>query len=243
MTETKADIIARLQKDILSLQGFKSVAEKSAIDIALGQIKSAFPNSSIPLAAIHEFIYSNQEATAATGGFVSGILASLMKANGVTLWITANRTIFPPTLKSFGIAPDKIIFIELKKEKQILWAMEEALKCNGLAAVVGEIPELSFTASRRLQLAVEQSKVTGFILRDNPRSLSTTACVTRWKISSLSSSLENDMPGVGFPRWNVELLKVRNGKPGSWQVEFIAGRFRHINKVALIPQELQKKTG
>ena len=42
------------------------------------------------------------------------------------------RTIFPPALKSFGIAPDKIIFIDLKKEKEILWAMEEALKCDGL---------------------------------------------------------------------------------------------------------------
>lgn len=40
--------------------------------------------------------------------------------------------------------------------------MEEALKCGGLAAVVGEVQDISFTASRRLQLAVEQSGVTGF---------------------------------------------------------------------------------
>ena len=64
--------------------------------------------------------------------------------------------------------------------------MEEALKCDGIAAVVGEIQELSFTVSRRLQLAVEQSRVTGFILRNNPRNLNTTACVTRWKITPLS---------------------------------------------------------
>jgi protein ImuA len=51
------------------------------------------------------------------------------------------------------------------------------------------------------------------------------------------------MPGVGFPRWNVELLKVRNGKPGSWQIEFAAGRFRHIPKIAAIHPQQQKKTG
>ena len=103
--------------------------------------------------------------------------------------------------------------------------MEEALKCDGLSAVIGEMQELSFTASRRLQLAVEQSRVTGFILRHNPRNLNTTACVTRWKITSLPSELADDMPGVGFPRWNVELLKIRNGKPGAWQIEWTAGPF------------------
>jgi len=51
------------------------------------------------------------------------------------------------------------------------------------------------------------------------------------------------MPGVGFPRWNVELLKVRNGKPGTWQVEFSAGRFRHLSTAIAIPLIQKKKTG
>jgi len=34
--------------------------------------------------------------------------------------------------------------------------MEEALKCAGLAAVIGEVREMDFKQSRRLQLAVEQ---------------------------------------------------------------------------------------
>jgi protein ImuA len=51
------------------------------------------------------------------------------------------------------------------------------------------------------------------------------------------------LPGVGFPKWNVELLKVRNGKPGSWQVEWAAGKFRLNNKVAKIEFVQQLKTG
>lgn len=51
------------------------------------------------------------------------------------------------------------------KTKDSLWAIEEALKCNALIAVVGEITELTFNDSRRLQLAVEKSHVTGFIHR------------------------------------------------------------------------------
>jgi protein ImuA len=167
----------------------------------------------------------------------------MMRNGGVSLWISSSRIVFPPALKCFGIEPDKIVFIDVPKQKDVLWVMEEALKCEGLAAVIGEMPEISFTASRRLQLAVEQSRVTGFVIRVNQRNLNTTACVTRWKITSLPSVLPDSMPGVGFPRWNVELLKVRNGKPGTWQVEWKAGRFRHGSPLTAIPLEQKKKTG
>ncbi len=242
MMGTKADIIDRLRRDILPFQGFKSILNNNEIDSRLGLIKNAFPGNTFPLGAVHEFICGSIEDVAVTHGFITGVLASLMRNGGTSIWIGAKQTIFPPALKSFGIAPDKIIFIELQKEKEMLWAIEEALKCEGLSAVIGEIKELNFTASRRLQLAVEQSRVTGFVLRRNPTNLTTTACLTRWKITALPSEPVENMPGVGFARWNVDLLKVRNGKPGSWQIEFIAGRFRHIYKITSIPV-LQKKTG
>lgn len=243
MTGTKADIIAQFQRDILSLQGFKAASKNAALDAGLGLVKNAFPNATFPLGVIHEFISNIPEENAASCGFVAGIIAALMRNGGALIWISASRTIFPPALRSFGISPGRIIFIDLKKEKEVLWAMEEALKCKGLSAVVGEIQELNFTASRRLQLAVEQSRVTGFVLRRNPRSINTTACLTRWQIRAAQSELAGDMPGVGFPRWDVELLKVRNGTPGRWQIEFAAGRFRHVPKIAAMPFIQKKKTG
>jgi protein ImuA len=136
-----------------------------------------------------------------------------MQQGGVCIWISTSRSLIPPALKSYGVDPDRIVFIDLKREQDILWTMEEALKCSSLSAVIQEIGEISFTEARRLQLVVEKSRVTGFILRENTRKLSTTACVARWKISSIPNELEDGMPGLGFPRWNVELLKVRNGNP------------------------------
>jgi protein ImuA len=238
MISGKTDIIAQLKLDIFSLQGLKHVTNDQAIGTGLGPVHSAFPNGVFPLGAIHEFI---AEDTAATDGFVAGILSALMLNNGVCVWVSSSRTLFPAALHSFGITPDRIIFIDLQKEKDLLWAIEEALKCNGMAAVVGEIKELSFMASRRLQLAVQQSRVTGFILR--AKAANTTACVTKWKINSLPSEVYNDMPGIGYPRWNVELLKVRNGKPGSWQVEWVDGKFRPVYGFASLAPERQKKAG
>jgi protein ImuA len=243
MTATKADIVAQLQKDILSLQGFKPSMNSAVLDKNLGPIKYAFPNASFPLGAIHEFCARGPEDTAASNGFVAALLSSLMQNGGAGIWIGSSRTLFPPALRAYGIEPDKIIFIDLKKEKDVLWAMEEALKCDGLAAVIGEIPEISFAASRRLQLTVEQSRVTGFIVRHHPRHLNTTACVTRWRVTHLPSESEDNLPGISYPRWNVELLRVRNGKPGTWKIEWVNDKLRPVYDPVSITEKLQKKTG
>ena len=227
----KAEIIQQLQRSILPLQGCRTSVTNHNLNLALGPIKYAFPNYTFPLGAVHEFLHTQQEDIAATMGFVSVLLSSIMRGQRTVLWISSQQNIFPPALTSFGIAPERVIFLTLKKQKQILWAMEEALKCSALAAVVAITDELSFTTSRRLQLAVESSMVTGFVIRPHQKNLSTTSCVTRWQIKHLPTVAVDDLPGVGFPRWNIELLKVRNGKPGSWQVEWAEDKLRHISKV------------
>lgn len=240
----KADIIAQLQKDILHLQGLRPALNGTEIDVGLGPVKNAFPGATFPTGAIHEFLSMAAEHAAASAGFISGLLGSLMQNGNVCIWISTSSVIFPPALKAFGIEPDRVFFITLQREKDVLWAMEEALKCEGLAAVVGEIKEMDFTASRRLQLAVEHSKVTGFVLRHQPRHLHATACASRWRITPLASQLEAHMPGVGFPRWQVELLKVRNGKPGTWAIEWFAGRFRQVSEQTVVmPQQPVRKIG
>ncbi len=232
MIGSKQDIFHHLQKELLVLQGFKTLPGNTVTDLNLGPITHAFPNKTYPLAAVHEFISTSTEHVSATNGFISGLLNGLMQDGKACVWISKARTLFPPALKLFGVAPDQIIFIDLQKEKDLLWVMEEALKCEGLAAVVGEINEISFTASRRLQLAVEQSRVTGFLLRHRPHNLNTIASVARWRITPLPTELADKIPGVGFPRWNVELLKIRNGKPGSWQLEWISDKFQVVNKAS-----------
>jgi len=227
MPALKADIITQLKKDILALQGFRPLLHQNQ-QIDLGTINYSFPHSQFPLGVNHEFLCNDHEALTSSSGFIAGILSSLLKKGGASVWISSSHTIFPPALVSFGINPAQFIFIKLRNQKEILWTIEEALKCEGLTAVVGEVSCVDLTISRRLQLATEQTGVTGFLLRTHQRILNTTACFCRWQIHSLQSETEDGLPGVGFPRLNVELLKVRNGKPGSWQVEWANGKFNEV---------------
>lgn len=214
-------------------------ASGQSLNTGLREIEKAFPDQTFPLGVVHEIISNTKEDAAASNGFIAGLISHLMK-KGTAVWVSCKRTIYPPALNLFGIAPEQIFFIDLARQKDVLWTIEEALKCNALSVVVGELTELSFTETRRLQLAVEQSRVTGFIHRYNPQKENITACVTRWKIRPLASETAG-MPGVGFPCWNVQLQKVRNGKPGIWQIEWSAGRFRQIEQQAVSIQENQKR--
>lgn len=243
MSIDKQHIIEQLQKDILKLQGFKSVKNGYALDMGLPVIADAFPNHTFPLTAVHEFVSSTMENASATGAFITALLSPVLQSGGVIAWIAPKPFIFPPSLQQFGIEPHRVIFIHTRNTKDIGWVMEEALQCEALTAVVAEWSNISFTESRRLQLAVEKSKVTGFLVRRSPRGLNTTACVSRWKVTALPTQAIDDLPGIGYPRWEVELLKVRNGKPGKWILEWAGEHWQESGSSGALIRELARKTG
>lgn len=229
--ETKKEQLEILRKEILCLQGLGIRPGNGQSVVKLGPVLDNLPGHIFSTGAVHEFLSPTLSASAATNGFIAAILSFLMQSGRPCLWVSMHRTVFPPALKTLGIDPDSIIFIDVTTEKEALWTIEEALKCEAVGAVIGEIKELDFTQSRRLQLAVESSKVTGFIHRLYPRSIRPTACVARWQILPVSSETKDGFPGIGFPRWQVELLKIRNGRPGRWQLEWSGNKF-HVMDAA-----------
>ena len=226
------------------MEGFKPY-DGSCVDMGLGEIEQALPNKSFPLGTVHEVLSTGITDAAAASAFVACLLAPLIQAHGVAFWISSSRKVSPLALTQFGIRPDSVIFVDLKREREVLWAVEESLKCAALAAVVADVQEISFMASRRLQLAVEQSRVTGFLLRRDPRTIGATASVARWRISGLPSNdrLQPGMPGVSFPRWRIDLERIKNGKPGSWNLECVEGKFVVDQKIDATLKERNRRIG
>jgi protein ImuA len=153
--------------------------------------------------------------------FVAGILA---RNKGPVLWCLRRRDLFAPALAAVGLHPDRVIYAETHREAEVLAAMEEGLRHNGLAGVVGEVARLGLTASRRLQLAAEESGVPALVIRrwrnDLERALADepTAAVTRWRVSAVPS-LPLPVAGIGRERWLVELIRCKGGEPRTWLLE------------------------
>jgi protein ImuA len=186
-------------------------------------IDERLPNGGLPRGHLHEAIEAgaaSQYAGLATL-FVASILARMP---GPVLWCVRGRDLFAPALARVGLHPDRVIFCETWKDRDVLPAMEEGLKCKGLAGVVGEVSRLSLNASRRLQLCAGESGVTALIIRrwnNSAEKLAAgepNAAATRWRVAphpSPASSFD------GLPRqlWHLDLLRARGGEPHSWIVE------------------------
>ncbi|MGC4056519.1 MAG: Error-prone repair protein ImuA [Chitinophagaceae bacterium] len=221
------DKVRELQEAVLLLQSHSTLREPATVAGSTGNmIARAFPGNRFPTSCMHEFISPAAGSAAATDAFIGGLLHTFLPPGNFYLWVQQHNLVFTPAFTQFGIRPDKLIFVTVRNDREALWVMEEGLKCASLTAVIGEVRELGFTESRRLQLAAEKAGVTGFVHRHCPRTTNVTASVSRWQITPLPSVTEKGFPGLGFPRWSAQLLKARNGKPSHWDLEWTPEGFR-----------------
>lgn len=219
-------IIEQLRQEVLELEGRRLVRAEKQPQLGLGPIERAFRGQVFPRGTIHEFSYEHPGQGASSLGFIAAVLGRLLQHGGYCLWITGRQKVYPLGLSRFGLAAERIFFLRAEEQRKAIWAMEEALKSPALVAVVGELSNLSFAASRRLQLAVEDTGVTGIVYRSLSFPAQALACSCRWRIRPLPG-VSNGVPGLSHPRWRVELTKSRTGIPDKWDLEWVEQGFRY----------------
>lgn len=217
------------------------------LPFGIAAIDRVLPGGGLARGALHEILGmgSDEEDGALAAAFAAGILGRLaaqesLAGNAMVLWCLSRPDLYGPGLAAHGLDPANLVLVRASRDAEILWAMEEGLRAPGIAAVVGEVGTLTAVASRRLQLAAERSGITAFLLRRwrdggqavRERNLPN-AAVTRWRIATLPSQPPWREPGVGRPRWRVELLRCRGGEPACWEVE-VADATGHVSLAAAL---------
>jgi protein ImuA len=120
---------------------------------------------------------------------------------------------YGPGLLDFGIDPRMLVFARPQSIVELLWAMEEAIACQAVAAVVADVASfhkaLDFTASRRLSLRSAASGTGVFLIRYT-QGREASAARYRWRIApAVSGPMPFDEQAAGPPRWKVILEKGR----------------------------------
>lgn len=239
----KHEIIEQLRRDIRSLETNRSCTVRQPSQVELGPINQAFQDKRFPLGAMHEFRCNEMKNLAATQGFIAAILGYLLKDGTAGVWIGPVKTMLPTALLHYGIKPDHVFFVDASSDKEVLYIMEELLKCPDFVAVVGQLRDLDLTASRRLQIALKQSHVTGFIIRYQPRRQQATSSYCKWQITTLPGFKEPDRPGVGAFHWQVKLEKTLYGRPGSWTMAWKRKHFVSTQSPATYAPSVHRKAG
>ncbi|GLR79676.1 ImuA family protein [Azospirillum oryzae] len=243
----RAGVLADLRARIRRIEGAGGEGGR-ILPFGIDPVDAHLPDGGLPLGCLHAV--AAQDPGAGTG-FAAALLARLATPRTPALWILRGRDLYAPGLATYGLTPDRLVAVRAVRPVDALWAMEEALRCSALSAVLGELEGLDLTASRRLQLAAESSGVTGFLLDlsaglsagasggRNRRTEGLSAAVTRWRLDAAPSlDGEEDAaprpaggpPGLGRPRWSVALERCRGGRPGHWTLSWDGEGWRDVGK-------------
>lgn len=150
------------------------------------------------------------------------MLSRLPRTNAPILWVQdrlSRKEAGRPSLAGIGLQ-HPLIMVDLSRASDVLWAMEDGLRCRALAAVVGEVwgdpPALDFTATKRLAMRAEAADVSCWLIR-RAASPNLSAARDRWRIASLPSATHpHDAQSPGDPRWALDLFRSRRSRPGQW---------------------------
>jgi protein ImuA len=163
--------------------------------------------------ALHEIAAASEAHLAAATGF-----ALRLAARGRTrlVWIAEDMALaesgapYGPGLDAFGLAPERLLTVAVARPRDLLWAMEEALRCRAVHAVIGEWRHgtIDMVALRRLSLAAAESGALALLLRAAPADDASPAA-TRWIVGA---SPDN--------RLAAHLVRNRRGPAGSWILEW-----------------------
>ena len=136
------------------------------------------------------------------------------------LWIATDFALgegggpYGPGLDLFGLASARLLVLRVPRATDVLWAMEEALRCRALACVIAELPgegaAADLTATRRLTLAAREGAGPSASCCAIAPPPMPSAAATRWQIAA-APSRPDDFGGLGRDALRPFACKNRRG--------------------------------
>lgn len=249
-----APVPAALREKVRRLERAHSVQRSgraASVPTGLAAVDALLPDGGLPTGALHEIEAGPGRSGrfAPHDGAALGFTAHLLGrfGPGTLLWCrrptgTFDAPPYAPTLAAW-FDPARLLMVTARRDEDLFWAMEEGLRCPGIAAVVGETRAADPTAGRRLSLAAEKNGVPALLLRAEPAPPQS-VCATRWRVASAPSHSTPGLADVGAARWRLELRRNRFGTPSaaetpSWLLEWND----ETHCLAVVPQALHGPAG
>lgn len=144
--------IAALQAQLRTGQArSKGTTARPPVPLGLAAIDRTLPWGGLPRGCLHEILAA--DASAAAAAFAAVLLARFAGRGGHVLWCRRRRGLYAPGLAGMDLDPAQLLMVHVEREADVLWVMEDALRCPALAAVLGEAEGRAITAARRRPFA------------------------------------------------------------------------------------------
>ena len=173
---------------------------ESILPFGIPEIDAALPHGGIEQSKIHEWTSNSLLVSKALNRWVPPlIIPALLLGNtlsqeqrflfvpNVIIWIGRACWPTPFLIKKAKLDQCKHLFIDVSDKENILWGIIQALQSKETFAVIANIHNFSFAASKRILLAVQKSTAFCFLLRP-PWEYEIPSCAySRWIVSPTQS--------------------------------------------------------
>ncbi len=228
----KADAaqLRRAVADIEAQSGHGSAEKRAVRRLPLMRAIDGALGGGLADDALHEIVPAEPLDGAAAMGFALALAARFLSERASAALLIgegfAAREMgapYGPGLVAHGLPLKRLVFVEAPDASAALWAIEEALKSGGPAAVVGELWSLkpySLAASRRLLLAARKGRTPALIVLASAYGEAgrlSSAAETRFEIAALPSRKSPAAAGRDLPgpfACGARLVKARLGNLG-----------------------------
>ncbi|MHC4177299.1 MAG: ImuA family protein [Planctomycetota bacterium] len=165
-----------LRRQIARLERSRPRGGDGPISSGSGPLDRLLPEGGFHRAALAEWLTAGEGSGATTLALAAarqacqpiggGLEQSPTKwAGGALVVLDRCREFHPPAAVRLGIEPEDLIVVQADSEADNRWALDQALRCPGVAAVLAWPERLDGRTFRRLQLAAEEGGGLGLLIR------------------------------------------------------------------------------
>jgi protein ImuA len=214
------ETLTALRRRVTTLERLAS-ADERILPLGLKDFDAVL-GGGLALGAVHEIFPAAAVDFGAASGFALALAARASRSGKTALWVQTdfarreNGCPYGLGLDLFGLGSERLLVVRAARAAEVLFAMEEALKCRALGAVIAELANdgIDLTATRRLSLAAREGGAPGLLLHQRAP-LSASAAATRFEVAAAAGARDN-FGGIGRTTFNLSLVKNRRGPCGRW---------------------------
>jgi len=134
-----------------------------------------------------------------------------VRAKRWIVWIAPPYVPYAPALRFSGIELSRMLLVQPTREKKdVLWAVEQALRSGSSIAVLAWLEKASGIVLRRLQLAAEEHDCWAVLFRSGNALRESSPAALRVRLSG------------AFEKARLEIVKCRGKRPGIVTLDFAA---------------------
>ena len=161
----RATVLQNLAEQLRQFEATRWAAADGVISTGSPALDRLLPEGGFRRGSLVEWLSPGPGSGAATLALLAAQQA--LAAGGALVVVDRLRLFYPPAAARLGIALAKMIVVRPLNEADHAWALDQALRSRGVAAVWSSIDRADNRTLRRWQLAAETSGVVGFLLRSH----------------------------------------------------------------------------